>query len=351
MELSEAWEVPVVVFLVWTIVLAISTLIVLSCLRRETRRFSKRLQRAGGRDEVVGIDELDSMLAQFVAQRLGKGVLDRLAASFAPSKGGDEEEEIRQRILTWFRHRVGELRSQGLPEKQIKRKLLAAIRCGLTKHPLDLRGSRRCLEAATLLLSLEKEGSGSPRLSSTLPNDQKKEELREQSLTCPTLPCDWLAAKTLHLLSLVVSHPNTITFFAITLSVLLWLYDCLSDIVVIDAFWQFKLPLMFPTDSNGEESLTYLSYQTLTVILSISPGCEKCMFPRATFMRRSSFSSCSPPFFHTFTFTLSISHFHFLGRPLCAAPPSHRALLPPLLPSCLLLFPSLLSLVDCKGAC
>jgi len=262
MEPSEAWEVPVVVFIVWTIVLAISTLIVLSCLRRETRRFSKRLQRAGGRDEVPGIDELDSMLAQFVAHRLGKGVLDRLAASFAPSKGGDEEEEIREKILAWFRHQVGELRSQGLPEKQIKRKLLAAIRCGLTKHPLDLRGSRRCLEAATLLLSLEKEGPV-PRLSSTLPNNDKK-GVREQSLTCPTLPCDWLAAKTLHLLSLVVSHPNTITFFAITLSVLLWLYDCLSDIVVIDAFWQFKLPLMFPTDSNGEESLTYLSYQTLT---------------------------------------------------------------------------------------
>ena len=58
---------------------------------RETRRFSKRLQRAGGRDEVsfenqnlarkpqlirmvqvAGMEELDSMLAQFVAQRLGK---------------------------------------------------------------------------------------------------------------------------------------------------------------------------------------------------------------------------------------------------------------------------------------
>ena len=34
----------------------------------------------------------------------------------------------RQKILAWFRHQVGELRSQGLPEKQIKRKLLAAIR-------------------------------------------------------------------------------------------------------------------------------------------------------------------------------------------------------------------------------
>ena len=34
----------------------------------------------------------------------------------------------RQKILAWFRHQVGELRSQGLPEKQIKRKLLVAIR-------------------------------------------------------------------------------------------------------------------------------------------------------------------------------------------------------------------------------
>ena len=39
----------------------------------------------------------------------------------------------RQKILTWFRQRVGELRSQGLPEKQIKRKLLAAIR-SVTKY-------------------------------------------------------------------------------------------------------------------------------------------------------------------------------------------------------------------------
>ena len=92
----------------------------------------------------------------------------------------------------------------------------------------------RCLEAANLLLSLEKEGPV-PRLSSTLPNSEKKglwlfadfdrnlisilsekdfqlnfltsslfaTGVGEQSLTCPTLPCDWFAAKTLHLLSLV----------------------------------------------------------------------------------------------------------------------------------------------------
>ena len=134
----------------------------------------------------------------------------------------------------------------------------------------------RCLEAANLLLSLEKDGPV-PRLSSTLPNSEKKglwlftdfdrnlisilsekdfqlnfltsplfaTGVGEQSLTCPTLPCDWFAAKTLHLLSLVrdcpcssitrkikfkvdlqvVSHPNTITFFAIALSVLLWLWE------------------------------------------------------------------------------------------------------------------------------
>ena len=45
-----------------------------------------------------------------------------------------------------------------------------------------------------------------------------------------------------------------------------------------------KAFLRFPTDSNGEESLTYLSYQTLTVILtfvsnfflcSLSQGLDK----------------------------------------------------------------------------
>ena len=43
------WDVPVVLYLVWTLVLFISSLIVLSCLNRETKKFNKRVQRADNR--------------------------------------------------------------------------------------------------------------------------------------------------------------------------------------------------------------------------------------------------------------------------------------------------------------
>ena len=66
-------------------------------------------------------------------------------------------------------------------------------------------------------------------------------------MTCPTLACDWLASWLLRMLGLLVSHPDSVTLFTITLSVLVWLADCLSDMVVIDALWQFNLPLMWVT--------------------------------------------------------------------------------------------------------
>ena len=40
---------PVVLYLVWTLVLFVSSLIVLSCLNRETKKFNKRLHRADNR--------------------------------------------------------------------------------------------------------------------------------------------------------------------------------------------------------------------------------------------------------------------------------------------------------------
>jgi len=42
---DNVWDVPVVVYCVWTVVLVISSLIVLSCLKRETKKFNKRLAR------------------------------------------------------------------------------------------------------------------------------------------------------------------------------------------------------------------------------------------------------------------------------------------------------------------
>ena len=63
-----------------------------------------------------------------------------------------------------------------------------------------------------------------------------------------------------------------------------------------------KMIFRFPTDSNGEESLTYLSYQTLTVtslffltFFSSQWQYEQCMFSRETCMLHSSYSSSSPP--------------------------------------------------------
>ena len=44
--------------------------------------------------------------------------------------------------------------------------------------------------------------------------------------------------------SIQVSHPASITIFTISLSVVVWLYDCLTDIVLIDNLWKFNLPLM-----------------------------------------------------------------------------------------------------------
>jgi len=175
---SPAWEVPVVVFLVWTLVLAVSTLIVLSCLRRETRRFSKRVSKPGGtrqEEEVEGLEELDALMGEYVACKLAKGVLDRLSAAFSPTSDSTHEEGLRQQVLAWFRQRVAELRGRGLAEKGIKRTLLAAVRTGLSRHPLDLRGSRRSLEAAQLLLTLERPGGHHlrDRLSTTLPRKAK----------------------------------------------------------------------------------------------------------------------------------------------------------------------------------
>ena len=61
----------------------------------------------------------------------------------------------RSEIKDWFTVRAKELESMNYTEKSIKRIILAAIRTGLTRHPLDLRGSRRALEAAKIFLEVD----------------------------------------------------------------------------------------------------------------------------------------------------------------------------------------------------
>jgi biopolymer transport protein ExbB/TolQ len=68
------WDVPVVLFCVWTVVLVVASLIVISCLRRETKKFHKRLSKADNKEDLVrDIAKLDSIMASYVQQFLGQG--------------------------------------------------------------------------------------------------------------------------------------------------------------------------------------------------------------------------------------------------------------------------------------
>ena len=84
------------------------------------------------------------------------------------------------------------------------------IRIGLTKHPLDLRGSRRALEAAKIFLEEDCKKATHGFLSPNLNIPKKLPVKNSSSLVCPTIACQWVAAKFLKLLSIFVSHPNTV---------------------------------------------------------------------------------------------------------------------------------------------
>jgi hypothetical protein len=44
-----------------------------------------------------------------------------------------------------------------------------------------------------------------------------------------------------------------------------WLFDTLSDLVIIDKFWNFQIPILYPKNDSALSDITYLSYQTLTI--------------------------------------------------------------------------------------
>ena len=69
-------------------------------------------------------------------------------------------------------------------------------------------------------------------------------------------------------MNLVVSHPNALPAVTVFLSFIIWLYDIITDAVIIQVLWDFKLPTMYPVNESMLESdITYLSYQTLTIDL------------------------------------------------------------------------------------
>jgi len=179
------------------------------------------------------------------------------------------------KVRAWFKQRTAELTGRNFSAKETRRLLLAAVRRGLQRHPLDLRGSRRALEAAQIFLELDsdkKEGVDFLDTSVTIGKADKMLEDGGEAGTglpafvCPTMPCQWLATAVLRVASLAVSHPNTIPLLFVFLSFVIWLYDCITDMVVIETLWSFQLPIMYPSTGDSSE-VTYLSYQTLTIDL------------------------------------------------------------------------------------
>jgi len=270
---DELWDVPVVVYCVWTVVLLISSLIVLSCLRRETKKFNKRLARADNKlENVQDIPYLDGLLARYVGKKLGLGVLATMANSFDDNPTDGDAEEIRKKIEEWFELRVTELKSMNYNDKLVKRTILAALRAGITKHPLDVRGSRRSLEGAKIFLEMQTKNEkkaklGRIRFLQTSISLAKEEENRRERTVCPTIACDWIASATLKFLSAVLSMPNTTPLLFAFLSFCTWLFDTVTDMAIIEKFWNFRLPILYPTNESNVQEVTYLSYQTLTIDL------------------------------------------------------------------------------------
>jgi len=266
---DNIWDVPVVLFCVWTVVLVVASLIVLACLQRETKKFKKRLGKADSKEELVrDVAKLDSIMARYVQQFLGQGILEKLANSYANGEEDGKIESLRAEAKQWFATKVDELNGMKMTDKAVKQTILSAIRVGLTKHPLDLRGSRRALEAAKIFLEEEQKKEKMNFLNTSLVIPKKTPDEVPSSFVCPTVPCQWMTSKFLKLLSLFVSHPNTIPLLFVFFSFIVWLYDCITDMVIIEILWSFRLPIMYPVNVSfiGEE-VTYLSYQTLTIDL------------------------------------------------------------------------------------
>ena len=74
----------------------VATLIVLTCLQGEKKKFKKRLSKAESKDDLVrDVAKLDSIMARYVQQLLGQGVLEKLASSYANDKEDNKREILR----------------------------------------------------------------------------------------------------------------------------------------------------------------------------------------------------------------------------------------------------------------
>ena len=90
------WGVPVVIFFLLALVLVVASLIVLACLQRETKKFKKKLSKADSKNNLVeDVDKLDNIMARYVQQFLGKGILEKLSESYENHEEENQAEVIR----------------------------------------------------------------------------------------------------------------------------------------------------------------------------------------------------------------------------------------------------------------
>ena len=95
----------------------VATLIVLTCLQGEKKKFKKRLRTADSKDDLVrDVAKLDSIMARYVQQLLGLGVLEKLASSYANDKQDNKIEIIRfdKFVQPFFSTLISQVRSKAM---------------------------------------------------------------------------------------------------------------------------------------------------------------------------------------------------------------------------------------------
>lgn len=259
------WDVSLVVFCVLTLVMSVSSLVVLSCLKRETKKFHKRLGKKDSNEEPVkDIHSLERIMIRYVRNQLDQGTMQKIANSFSMEQKQNEGDIIREEAIKWFLQTLEQLRKTNLTEKMMKKTVLAAVRTGMVKHPMDLRGSRRSLEAANIFLTMNDPKEDPSLIANNIPELKPKSP---RSMTCLTYPCQWASSKLLNLLSLCVAHPASTSAAVFILHILIWCYELLTDVVFINNLWDFRIPIMYWSNSTNSEDISYLSYQSMTVDL------------------------------------------------------------------------------------
>ena len=76
------------------LVLVVSTMIAVSCLKRETKKFHKK-QGKRREDVVMDIHGLEKIMIKYVSRQLTQGMLKKMANSLSPHNETDEEDSTR----------------------------------------------------------------------------------------------------------------------------------------------------------------------------------------------------------------------------------------------------------------